>query len=386
MIRRVLVLTSSTGSGHDMRARAFADWVRQLHGDGIEVRIEQIIENSSRLGRFGVWLYNQIQQHWPRLHTLYFFIVEGFILLHNGRVSFGGGYYRKLLAAFRPDVVFSVHDSTNRGYFEDARRILGAQVRCVTYCGEYSGGYGFSRNWINPEADLLIARTRPARDAAVRLGMPAGRTAVFQSFLPPRGSFSLPADGKAVQAGRTALGLEPRRFTLFLSTGGYGANHHLKFLNAVLPLADRLQVIVVCGRNERVHRRVRAWTAAHPELKLHCEGYSTRVREFLCLSEAVVARGGANTATEAIEARCPVLYDAIGGLMPQEHCTVRYFVQAGAGAVIRKPAQLRRILSRWLQQPARYERTLAHFTRLKTEEDMRDLVQLVLGPHSGLQL
>ena len=120
MSRRILVLTSSTGSGHDMRAKAFAKWVKRLHGDAVEVRIEHVIENSSWLGQFGVWIYNTIHKQAPFLHNIYFFIVELFVLTHSGKVSFGGRYYRELLASFRPDIIlisagpdgiyFSTHD------------------------------------------------------------------------------------------------------------------------------------------------------------------------------------------------------------------------------------------------------------------------------------
>ena len=54
-------------------------------------------------------------------------------------------------------------------YFQTARRILGAdKVRCATYCGEFSGGFGYSINWVEPSADLYISRTATARDYAVK--------------------------------------------------------------------------------------------------------------------------------------------------------------------------------------------------------------------------
>ena len=378
MSRRILVLTSSTGSGHDMRARAFDEWMRLLHGDRLQVRIEQVIENASLLGRFGVWVYNTIHRHAPFLHNLYFFIVEVFISSHQGSVSFGGRYYRRLLKAFQPHLILSVHDSTNRGYFEDARRLLGPETRCVTYCGEFSGGFGYSRNWVNPSADLFIARTEEARQYAVHLGLPPERTSVFQKLLPPA-TFENRFSADAGAARRKQLGLHPERFTLFLATGGYGANHHLAFLRHLLPLSDNLQVIVVCGRNKAVYEAVRSWSRRHPVLPTYIEGYSTQVSAFLHLSDAVVTRGGANTTMEALHAECPLLYNSLGGLMPQEQCTVRYVLAQGAARRLRKPRDLPAILRSWTTFSPEYREVRNRLKALQRDEDPARLIQSVLG-------
>jgi processive 1,2-diacylglycerol beta-glucosyltransferase len=378
---RVLVLTSSTGSGHDMRAHAFSSWVESEYGNRVEVRIEHIIENGSLLGRFGVWVYNTIHKHGPFLHNIYFFIVELFVFLHVRSVSFGGRHYRRLLAEFRPDVVFSVHDSTNRGYFEDARRVLGDSVRCVTYCGEFSGGYGYSRNWVNPSADHFVARTAPARDFAVQLGMPEERTSVFHTLL-PRDAFAPRMEGHQKNSLLRQLGLDPSRFTLFLATGGYGANHHFAFLKALLPLAGRIQVIVVCGRNQRIFEKLSKWVAVHPRLKVYIEGYSTKMSEFYQISQAVVTRGGANSTMEALHFGCPLIYDSLGGLMPQERCTVRYFLQHEAARLIRRPRDLVDVVSAWSGPDGEYEAVLGKLNALREREDPRDLIHTVLGPRA----
>jgi processive 1,2-diacylglycerol beta-glucosyltransferase len=381
MIRRVLVLTSSTGSGHDMRALAFAQWCRQLFGGTPEVRIEHVIEKGSLLGRFGVWVYNTIHRHCPVLHNVYFFIVEVFVFTHTRKVGFGGRYYRKILMDYRPELVFSVHDSTNRGYFEDARRVLGETVRCVTYCGEFSGGYGYSRNWVNPSADLFIARTERARRHAVKLGIPRGKSAVFHKLLPPA-CFEGRMPGGEKPEHLRQLGLDPDKFTLFLATGGYGANHHSSFLRALFPLSGKIQVIVICGRNQTVHEKLTRWSRAHPGFRIYIEGYSNRVSDFLQLADAVVTRGGANTTMEALHFACPLVYNALGGLMPQELCTVRYFLDRGAARLIRSSRDLVDVIDDWGDRGEAYERVRKAMAALHVEENPEDLVRLVLGESS----
>ena len=105
-------------------------------------------------------------------------------------VAIGRGYYRDVLLGYKPHLVLSVHDCLNRGYFPFARELLGAaNVRCATYCGEFSGGWGYSRNWIEPSVDLYISRTPTARDFAVKSGIPPGRAIVRGHLMRPAASF-----------------------------------------------------------------------------------------------------------------------------------------------------------------------------------------------------
>src|SRR5476651_1067075 len=94
---RILVLTSSTGGGHDARAEAFAEWCFQLYRHAVDVRIEQMLEQSSIVNRSGVKLYNRIQQAAPWLHTGFYSVIELLSYLNRSRVTFGSSYYTAVL-------------------------------------------------------------------------------------------------------------------------------------------------------------------------------------------------------------------------------------------------------------------------------------------------
>ncbi|MCC6414624.1 MAG: glycosyltransferase, partial [Opitutaceae bacterium] len=185
---RILILTSSTGGGHDARAEALAEWCFELYRHEVDVRIEQMLEKSSTIARSGVNLYNWIQKQSPWMHKVFYTVVEGLSLLNQSTVTLGRAYYLKVLTEYRPHLVVSVHDCLNRGYFQLARQVLGAaNVRTATYCGEFSGGWGYSRNWIEPTVDLYVSRTPTAGDFAVKKGIPATRAKVRGILMRPRG-------------------------------------------------------------------------------------------------------------------------------------------------------------------------------------------------------
>lgn len=366
---RILVLTSSTGGGHDARAEAFAEWCFQLYRHDVDVRIEHMLERSSVVHRSGVWFYNTIQRIAPWVHTLFYAAVELLSLLNRRSVSLGAAYYRRVLEDYRPHLILSVHDCLNRGYFPLARRVLGAeQVRCATYCGEFSGGWGYSRNWIEPSVDLYLSRTPTARDYAVKRGIPPERARVRGSLMRPRAHLEeLDAAGRT--ALRRQLGLDPERFTVFLATGANGASNHLALLPVLLAHADRVQAILICGRNRELHHELLHWRTEHPEFPCHVEGYSESVHLLLQASDVIVTRGGTTTCAKALHFRCPIVFNAFGGIMPQESLTWKFFRNGAASEKIEDAGDFARVLGRWLDEPATYAAVRENFLRLRYEED-----------------
>lgn len=367
---RILVLTSSTGGGHDARAEAFAEWCFQLYRHDVDVRIEQMLEKSSVVNRTGVNLYNRIQRGAPWVHKVFYAVVEILSYLNTRNVTFGAAYYLQVLQEYRPHLVFSVHDCLNRGYFQLARKTLGAdRVRCATYCGEFSGGWGYSRNWIEPSVDLYISRTPTANDYAVKKGIPAARSRVRGYLMQPRAHLEVFSviDRRVYRSKR--LGLDPERFTVFLATGGNGANNHFELLPALVKHADRIQVIVICGKNKETYNQLVHWRALHPEFNCYVEGYSETVHLHMQASDAIVTRGGTTTCAKALHFRCPIVFNAFGGIMPQEELTWKFFRNGAGCPKVESAADFEKIIDGWMTKYANYRRLRDDFLKLRYEED-----------------
>ena len=352
---RILVLTSSTGGGHDARAEAFAEWCFQLYRHDVDVRIEQMLEKSSVVNRTGVNLYNRIQKKAPWVHKLFYTVIELLSVLNRRTVTFGRAYFVQVVREYKPHLILSVHDCLNRGYFQLARTALGAdKVRCVTYCGEFSGGWGYSRNWIEPTVDLYISRTATANDYAVKRGIPRARTLVRGYLMQPRAHLEviLPKDRGVFREKR--LGLQADLFTVFLATGGNGANNHFDLLPELARHGDRCQAIVICGRNKETYNELVHWRANRPEFNCYIEGYSEIVHLFLQASDAIVTRGGTTTCAKALHFRCPIIFNAFGGIMPQEELTWKFFRNGASSPKIERGSDFATLIDEWMADPAAY--------------------------------
>ncbi len=376
---RILVLTSSTGGGHDARATAFRRWVRELYGWEVDVRVESMLEDSSKIARFGVNFYNFIQRHAPWLHHPYYLLVEGLSYLNKNEVSLGRRYYDRVLRSYRPHLIFSVHDCLNRGYFQHARKVLDGRVRCATYCSEFSGGYGYSRNWVEPSVDLYISRTETARDYAVKkLKLDADKIAIRGQFLMPRIYREALTPIERHRFVTERLGLRSDRRIAFLTTGGAGANNHIALLEVLKRHSDKYQAVVVCGRNQKVFLEASRWKERNPDFSCNITGYTNEIHLYMQAADFVVTRGGTTTCAEALHFECPIVFNGFGGVMPQEKLTVKYFMQDNAAVKISKTEDFEALLADWFRSSGKFTELRRRFSKMRFNDDPRDTIRLLV--------
>lgn len=340
---RILVLSSSTGGGHDMRARSIEAWSAQL-GDTVVHRY-QALEESAGLYRFGVELYNTIQKKCPRLHHLYFNWLELFQISASEKLLLGKEKFITKLKEIRPDVIISVHAHTNHAFRSIARKTL-PDVRFATYCGEMHGGYGFSRHWVDPQADAFIGATAEICQAAIYHGMPEEKTFNGGFMLNPK-FYAPPLTKEEIERYRLdTLGINPDRFTLLLSTGANGAQNHFELIKATPDLSEKIQIIALCGSNQAAAVQLQSQVDGLRIKNVKVLGYQDDMLALMQSCDAIVARPGTGTTSEAILAGCPIIFNTLGGIMPQESITIKYLCARDLPIYrIHKPSDLATVLS-----------------------------------------
>ena len=311
----LLILSSSTGGGHDMRANALKSWWTEGKG---EARIMHPLESGFVLYRWGSGLYNFIQRKLPLFHYLYFYFLE-YASIHRGaRRIIASGRFSREVRDFDPDLVLSVHAHLNHGYFQIARdSIHHKRTKFVIYCGELDDGQGFSRHWVNPDADLFAGPFEETCQAARKRGMPEEKTLVTGPLL------RKPFYQSPEQPGRAEFlaeyGLSDQLKTYVLGTGANGVNRHREVIEAFNRTDSPCQLLALCGKNKATFDElVRIKDQSKIPFVPLPEKSAMAMAMILHHADCLFARPGAGMTTEAIACGTPVIFDVSRGVMPQE--------------------------------------------------------------------
>jgi processive 1,2-diacylglycerol beta-glucosyltransferase len=357
-MNRIAILTSSTGGGHDMRAYAFQNWIkifRKKYGIKISVHIIPAIEQMHPFYNFGVNLYNWIQCYQPRLHHIYYNFLEVFPTFKSSKTIFGKKKIINILEKINPNIIISVHDHLNHAFFNISKKILGKNVLCITYCGEFFGGYGFSKHWINPNSDFFIGAVSETCSVAKNLKMPKEKIWKGGLMLSPNFSKKFLSKKEKINFIKNELGFKKRKFILVLGTGANGANNHLKIikiLNKYLKksLKKKLQIVLIFGNNNKALEDFKKWTKKNKlEFDTCALKYRRDMNKILQIASAIFIRPGTGTTSEALLMNCPIIFNGIGGIMPQELITIKFAKKYGFGKIIKKFYDLIPILNLYLK-------------------------------------
>jgi processive 1,2-diacylglycerol beta-glucosyltransferase len=141
-----------------------------------------------------------------------------------------------------------------------------------------------------------------------------------------------------------------------------------------------VQAIVICGKNREAYNQLVHWRAEHPEFHCFVDGYSEEVHLLMQVSDAIVTRGGTTSCAKALHFRCPIIFNGIGGIMPQEELTVKFFRNGDGAELIANAGDFERVIGSWMENRRNYDRLRANFLKLRYDEDpttvVRELVDL----------
>ncbi len=138
---------------------------------------------------------------------------------------------------------------------------------------------------------------------------------------------------------RRSLGVGGRRFLVLLTGGGEGCGGLARRAAAILGRLDEVEVVVICGRNRRLQRRLAALAARYAG-RLTVHGFVPNMADWLRCADVCVSKAGPGTIAEAACCGTPMLLTS--HLPGQERGNTELVVAAGAG----RPAPgVRRLIS-----------------------------------------
>ena len=329
----ILILFSDTGGGHRASARSLEGAILQLEPRARIRMVDPLMgeATSSSLIRRLASLYSPMIQRSPAVWGAVYHS-------SNTRPAFAairgvfGGHVRRTISRFiqknDPDLVLSVHPLLNHLAWQAIQR-GGRRRGLVTVITDL---VEFHRGWMFPRVDRIVVPTEGARQACLRARVPDDKLRLLG--LPVDLRFRPPAPGERA-AVRRRLGLAEDRFTILVTGGGEGSGKLLQQVRALSARDAGWQLIVVCGRNEKLQRRLSRVDFGHPALIL---GFVDNMPDLMRAADLSVGKAGPGAIGEALATGLPVLLTSY--LPGQETQNVTFVEEMGIGRFVPKSEQL----------------------------------------------
>jgi processive 1,2-diacylglycerol beta-glucosyltransferase len=339
----VLILTGNLGDGHRQAAFAMAETAKRLY-PGAKIRVVDVMEGGHpRLHQLGQFLYMLWITKLPWLYGFLFRQTKNDTLLSRflRRLPLSSpGRLKRLLADADPSVIVSTFPAASAAVTRLKRRQFTA-APVITVITDHT----YHSYWLHPETDLYIVGSEHVRQALRR--WPVSDRKIAVTGIPVRSAFARQQEQRSL---RMKLGLQPDLPTVMIMGGGGGliGGDWAKLLRAPGLLQRPMQIVIVCGRNDKLKERLTRDMQGYPH-PVMVTGYVDYVNELMAASDLLISKPGGLTSSEALASELPMLlYRPLPG---QEHDNAAYLTGIGAAVQAKSPEEFAAHLTRLLEEP-----------------------------------
>ena len=184
--------------------------------------------------------------------------------------------------------------------------------------------------WIEPnQKQYFVCGSKRAVEQAHELGHSDDH--IFRAsgmILHPR-FYEAPVEDRIGE--RQRLGLRPDLPTGLILFGGHGSKVILEIAERLDRSALELQLIVICGKNDKLATALRARRFRFP---IFVERFTTRVNYYMQLADFFIGKPGPGSLSEALAMRLPVIVERNAWTLPQERYNADWILENEAGVVL----------------------------------------------------
>ena len=343
--RPILVLTASTGAGHNMAAHAVAaalaarapaerievhdvlasagGFFRTVYGGGYRALVRYF---PTGMG----WLYDATDR--PNCRASDF--------LRRAVQRICTPPLARFIISKNPKLVINTH-------YLPAEIVADLRTRGKLDCPQVTVTTDFEthRIWIHSPAERYYAATERSRTQLAAWGVTPDR--ILVTGIPVRPGFAQLPDRGAIRA---RLGLDRDRPVILLLAGVVGYGSPERILQELANTRTNAQIVAITGHNEALRRRMLACTRG-VSTSVTIVGFTDRVHEWMSAADLMVSKAGGLTSSEALACGLPIVI--VNPIPGQETHNSDYLIQHGAAIRVDSPALVGDHVSRLLGDPAR---------------------------------
>jgi glycosyl transferase family 28 len=192
------------------------------------------------------------------------------------------------------------------------------------------------RFWIEPiEKQYVIAGTEKAVEQARAMGHDDAH--IFQtSGMILRPDFYVEDNSDPLEL-RREMGLQPELPTAIMLFGGFGSMAMYDITERLDAAGLRLQLILMCGKNEALAEKLRArqW-----KLPVKIMGFTREVPKFMRAADFLIGKPGPGSIAESMVKHLPVIVECNAWTLPQERYNTEWVKEKRVGIVLKNFAEI----------------------------------------------
>ncbi len=359
----ILFLFSDTGGGHRSAAEAIIEAIHLEFPEQFDTRMVDIFRQYAPLPlNYAPDIYPHLSRY-PKMWKLGYEVSDGtrrIRAFYDVMWPYLRRAVHQLLKENPVDLIVSVHQLVNIPLL---RSRLSNNIRFVTVVTDLVSTHSA---WYHTGADLVIVPTAPAKEKALKSGLPTEKVMVIGQ--PIAEKFVNQTQNKIDL--RDRFGWDKDLLTVLLVGGGEGMGNLERHAMAINHSQLPIQLIIVAGRNQPLKTKLenQKWN-----MPLRIYGFVNEMPEFMQASDILITKAGPGTISEAFISGLPmILYSKMPG---QEDGNVGYVINQGAGVWAPHPDMMVESLENWIKLPEELRNVSLKSSQLAKPNASRDIAK-----------
>lgn len=391
MIKKVLIMSASTGGGHNRAARAIKEELESRTIDNMSIECEivdslKLVNNT--MDKVISRGYEKSALYTPKAYGSVYRFSETTIASKNEfktnpLTSLMARKFKHLLNESTPDLIIGTHPfpmialstlkknnnihslSRSESFYKSTKVDIPPMISVLT-------DYTTHSTWIQNEIDYYIVGHEYVKELLVYEGVDSEKVKAFG--IPVEKSFLSHRDRETVL---TELGLSPEKLTVLLMGGSFGAGNIKETLEDLVAIDRDFQILVITGRNEHLKDKLSKMLDSTIHNKNICLlGYTNKMNDILASIDVLISKPGGLTTTEALLNDVPMIVPYF--IPGQEEENLDFLTNCGAALRTTKKYSLPVLLKVLIDDPSRLDNLRKNIKSIRKFDSAVNISNLVV--------
>ena len=391
MIKKVLIMSASTGGGHNRAARAIKEELESRTIDNMSIECEivdslKLVNNT--MDKVISRGYEKSALYTPKAYGSVYRFSETTIASKNEfktnpLTSLMARKFKHLLNESTPDLIIGTHPfpmialstlkknnnihslSRSESFYKSTKVDIPPMISVLT-------DYTTHSTWIQNEIDYYIVGHEYVKELLIYEGVDSEKVKAFG--IPVEKSFLSHRDRETVL---TELGLFPEKLTVLLMGGSFGAGNIKETLEDLIAIDRDFQILVITGRNEHLKDKLSKMLDSTIHNKNICLlGYTNKMNDILASIDVLISKPGGLTTTEALLNDVPMIVPYF--IPGQEEENLDFLTNCGAALRTTKKYSLPVLLKVLIDDPSRLDNLRKNIKSIRKFDSAVNISNLVV--------